>query len=76
MTALARFFSSLQLTVVLLTLSMALVFFGTLDQVHYGIWHTQRLYFESFIVFWAYLSNCHSTGRSHGSICRYLEATF
>jgi len=54
MTALVRFFSSLQLTVVLLTLSMALVFFGTLDQVHYGIWHTQRLYFESFIVFWAY----------------------
>ena len=49
-----RFFSSLQLTVILLSFSMVLVFFGTLDQVQYGIWHTQRLYFESFFVFWAY----------------------
>lgn len=54
MKALARFFSSLQLTVALLSFSMALVFFGTLDQVHYGIWHTQRLYFESFFVVWSY----------------------
>lgn len=49
-----QFFSSLKLTVVLLSFSMALVFFGTLDQVHYGIWHTQKLYFESFLVVWSY----------------------
>ncbi len=54
MNALFKFFSSLRLTVVLLVLSMALIFFGTLDQVHYGIWHTQKLYFESFIAIWAY----------------------
>ena len=54
MKSLFQFFSSLKLTVVLLTFSMFLIFFGTLDQVHYGIWHTQKLYFESFFVVWAY----------------------
>lgn len=54
MKALLNFFSSLKLTVVLLTFSMMLIFFGTLDQVQYGIWHTQKLYFESFIAIWAY----------------------
>ena len=54
MTTLFKFFASLRLTVVLLSLSMALVFFGTLDQVQYGIWHTQKLYFESLFVVWAY----------------------
>ncbi len=49
-----RFFTSLRLTVALLAFSMVLVFFGTLDQVRYGIWHTQELYFESFLAFWAY----------------------
>ena len=49
-----KFFASLRLTVVLLAFSMMLIFFGTLDQVHYGIWHTQKLYFESFLVVWAY----------------------
>lgn len=49
-----KFFASLRLTVVLLAFSMVLVFFGTLDQVHYGIWHTQKLYFESFLVVWSY----------------------
>ncbi|MFP4203752.1 MAG: cytochrome c biogenesis protein ResB [Opitutales bacterium] len=48
------FFSSLRLTVVLLVFSMALVFFGTLEQVNYGIWHTQKLYFESFFALWSY----------------------
>jgi hypothetical protein len=33
---------------------MLLIFFGTLDQVEYGIWHTQKLYFESFLVLWNY----------------------
>ena len=54
MRQLLKFFSSLQLTVALLSLSMALIFFGTLDQVEYGIWHTQKLYFESFLAVWAY----------------------
>ncbi len=54
MTGLFQFFASLRLTVVLLALSLALIFFGTLDQVEYGIWHTQKLYFESFLAIWAY----------------------
>ena len=54
MKSLFQFFSSLKLTVVLLAFSMVLIFFGTLDQVQYGIWHTQKLYFESFIAVWAY----------------------
>lgn len=54
MRPLFQFFSSLKLTVVLLAFSMALIFFGTLDQVHYGIWETQKRYFESFLVVWAY----------------------
>ena len=49
-----KFFTSLKLTVVLLGLGMALVFFGTLDQVHTGIWETQRRYFESLFVIWSY----------------------
>lgn len=54
MNSLFRFFSSLRLTVILLALGMMLVFFGTLDQVHTGIWETQRRYFESFFVVWKY----------------------
>ena len=46
--------ASVRLTVALLSLSMVLIFFGTLDQVEYGIWHTQKLYFESFLVIWKY----------------------
>ena len=57
MKVLFKFFASLRLTVVLLSLSIVLVFFGTLDQVEYGIWHTQKLYFESFIAVWAYPQN-------------------
>ena len=54
MKSLFQFFSSLKLTVVLLSFSLILIFFGTLDQVQYGIWHTQELYFESFMVVWAF----------------------
>jgi hypothetical protein len=54
MKPLFQFFSSLKLTVVLLACSIGLIFFGTLDQVEYGIWHTQKLYFESFFVIWSY----------------------
>ncbi len=54
MKALIKFFSSLQLTVVLLAFSMVLIFFGTLAQVETGIWKTQKDYFESFLAIWAY----------------------
>ena len=54
MKSLFQFFSSLKLTVVLLSFSLILTFFGTLDQVQYGIWHTQELYFESFLVVWTF----------------------
>ncbi|MGE9292044.1 MAG: cytochrome c biogenesis protein ResB, partial [Puniceicoccales bacterium] len=52
MKSLFRIFSSLWLTVVLLGLSIVLVIFGTLDQVHFGIHETQRRYFESFLAVW------------------------
>ena len=54
MKSLFQFFSSLKLTAVLLSFSLILIFFGTLDQVQYGIWHTQELYFESFLVVWTF----------------------
>jgi hypothetical protein len=49
-----RFFSSMQLTVVLLALSLVLVFFGTLDQVQYGINLTQKIYFQGIVAIWKY----------------------
>jgi hypothetical protein len=45
-----RFFVSLRLTVVLLALSIMLVFFATLDQVHLGVWGIQHKWFFTFIV--------------------------
>ena len=48
-----RFFTSLQLTVVLLVLSILLVFVATLDQVNLGVWAVQEKYFRSFFVWWA-----------------------
>lgn len=48
--------SSLRLTVLLLAFSLVLVFFGTLDQVKWGIHHTQKLYFESFVVWCPFVS--------------------
>lgn len=54
MRALYTFFSSIKLTVLLLAAAVVLVFFGTLDQVHYGIFHTQKLYFEHVFVTWSY----------------------
>ncbi len=47
-----RVLSSLRLTVVLLSMSMLLIFFGTLDQVHLGIHAAQAKYFRSLFVFW------------------------
>ena len=49
---LVRFFVSMQLTVVLLILSLLLVFVATLDQVNLGIWAVQEKYFRSFFVYW------------------------
>ena len=46
------FFVSLQLTVVLLILSLLIVFVATLDQVNLGIWAVQAKYFRSFFVMW------------------------
>jgi hypothetical protein len=41
---------SLRLTVVLLALSIVLVFWATLDQVHLGVWAVQQKFFHSFVV--------------------------
>ena len=54
MKALLKFFGSLRLTVTLLALSIVLIFFGTLDQVEFGIRYTQEKYFESLIALWKY----------------------
>lgn len=43
--------SSLHITVWLLAFSMVLIFIGTLAQVKTGIWLTQKLYFESFFIY-------------------------
>ena len=47
-----QFFCSLRLTVVLLTLAMFLVFFGTMAQVDLGLYQAQTKYFRSFFVDW------------------------
>jgi hypothetical protein len=44
-------FVSLRLTVVLLALSIILIFWATLDQVHLGVWAVQQKFFHSFLVF-------------------------
>jgi hypothetical protein len=41
---------SLRLTVVLLSLSIVLIFWATLDQVNLGIWAVQQKFFHSFLV--------------------------
>jgi len=53
LSALFQFFSSLQLTIMGLVLGMALIFFGTLDQMNLGVWAVQEKYFRSFLVFWS-----------------------
>ncbi|MGC3988988.1 MAG: cytochrome c biogenesis protein ResB [Chthoniobacteraceae bacterium] len=47
-----RFFSSLKLTVTLLTLAMVLVFLGTMGEVHEGLYQAQQRYFRSLVI-WA-----------------------
>jgi hypothetical protein len=44
--------TSLKLTVVLLTLGMILVFWGTLAQVHLGLYKAQAEFFRSFFIYW------------------------
>lgn len=48
------FLTSLRLTVFLLGASTLLILFGTLDQVHDGIYLTQQRYFEHVFAVWAY----------------------
>jgi len=49
-TSIWRFFSSLKLTVTLLTLAMVLIFMGTMGQVHEGLFQAQQRYFRSFFI--------------------------
>jgi hypothetical protein len=49
---LLSFFTSLQVTVVLLVMSIILIFVATIDQVNLGIWAVQAKYFRSFLVFY------------------------
>ncbi len=44
--------ASLKLTVLLLILSMILILLGTFEQVHWGIWHVQKVYFSSWLCFY------------------------
>ncbi len=44
--------TSLRLTVICLAFGVALVFFGTLAQVHEGLYVAQARWFKSFIVWW------------------------
>src|SRR5438477_8038725 len=45
-------FTSLKLTIVCLVAAMALIFAGTIAQVHLGIWEAQQRYFQSLFVWW------------------------
>jgi ResB-like family len=44
--------TSLKLTIVCLAAAMALIFAGTISQVHLGIWEAQQRYFQSLFVWW------------------------
>jgi hypothetical protein len=45
--------ASLKLTIVCLSCAMVLVFVGTLDQVHIGIFEAQNRYFKSFFLYFS-----------------------
>src|SRR5882762_1777328 len=45
-------FTSLKLTIICLAAGMALIFAGTLAQVHLGIHEAQQRYFQSWLVWW------------------------
>ena len=44
--------TSLKLTIFCLACAMVLVFIGTLDQVHIGIYEAENRYFRSLFLFW------------------------
>src|SRR5438046_3352668 len=48
----ADIFTSLKLTIVCLAAGMALIFAGTLAQVHLGTHEAQQRYFQSLFVWW------------------------
>jgi hypothetical protein len=50
--SLYRFFSSLKLTVTCLVLGCVIVFWGTIAQVHLGLFKAQNEFFRSFFVYW------------------------
>jgi len=50
--SLFKIFSSLKLTVTCLSLGCVLVFWGTLAQVHLGLYKAQNEFFRSFLVYW------------------------
>jgi len=52
LTSLYRFFSSLKLTVACLVLGCVIVFWGTIAQVHLGLFKAQNEFFRSFVVYW------------------------
>lgn len=47
-----RIFTSLRLTVVLLALGLVIVFWGTIAQVHLGLYKAQNEFFRSFFIYW------------------------
>lgn len=50
--SLFNFFSSLKLTVACLVAGCVLVFWGTLAQVHLGLYQAQSEFFRSFFIYW------------------------
>ncbi len=48
-----KIFSSLKLTVILLALGLVLVFWGTMAQVHLGLFKAQNDFFRSFFIYWS-----------------------
>ena len=50
--SLFKFFSSLKLTVVCLVLGCIIVFWGTIAQVHLGLFKAQNEFFRSLFVYW------------------------
>jgi hypothetical protein len=47
-----NFFSSLKLTVACLVVGCVLVFWGTIAQVHLGLYRAQNEFFRSFFIYW------------------------
>ena len=50
--AIFDFFASMKLAVVVLTLALVLVFWGTIAQVNVGLYQAQNEFFRSFLVYW------------------------